>query len=67
MPSIRYAITIGGKYVTIPPSDESQIRLTDSVALALKFVTCERAKQVALTIKDRFSSPLAIATLTISI
>jgi hypothetical protein len=67
MQSTRYAITIDGKYVTIPPCDESQVRLTDSAAQALKFMTCERAKQVAQIIKHRFSSPLEIATLTLTI
>jgi hypothetical protein len=62
MSKTRFLISVEGEYISIPSSEHSRIERTVSMAHALKFVTYERAQQVALSIKDKLpSAPYIVA------
>jgi hypothetical protein len=49
----RYLIAAGDVFVSIPSNEHMRIELTHSIAQALKFVTYERAEQVALSLHSK--------------
>jgi hypothetical protein len=59
----RYAIKCGAHLLSEPGNEQRSILLTDSESLALKFVTYEKAQQIALLIRDRVQSELQIVSL----
>lgn len=55
-------IAVGDDFISIPSSEHLQIEKTTSIAQALKFVTYERAEQVAKSIKDKLGTlPTVVA------
>jgi hypothetical protein len=59
----RYAIKCGAHLLSRPGHGQHPILLTDSESLALKFVTYEKAQQIALLIRDHVQSELQIVSL----
>ena len=60
MTRTRYLIKAGTEFISNPGSDHQAIEFTTDVIRALKFVTFERASNVARILVDRIELPIII-------